>query len=284
MKIGILILAHDNSEQLKSLVDSLKSDFSIFVHIDAKSDISVDYFACEENVSIIKKHKVYWGDVNMIYAILDLLKMAYNNACDYFMLISGADLPIMPCIRIAEEIEKNPKLNYVNYAELPRPDWSLNGGFSRMTLFWESIKNIKKPNLWNIICASFRKLQSLAGFKRKLFPIKYYGGSTWFNISKEVAEFIINFTAENPAYLKSFRHTRNADEIYFHTLIMNSEFTSKVINDDKRYIDWATGPEFPRVLGLEDYDKILGSNDFFARKLDTGEKSMALKKLLLSNM
>jgi hypothetical protein len=268
MKVGILILAHNNFEQLLSLVDSLKSDFSVFVHIDAKSDILVDHFASEKNVWVIKKHRIYWGDVNMIYAVLDLLKMAYNQSCDYYMLISGMDMPIRPCWEIIKEIEKKPESNYVDYAELPREDWPQNGGFDRMTLYWEPIENKEKPTIYNRMYALFRNLQRYTELKRKLFPIKYYGGSTWFNISREVVKFILNFTAENPIYLRQFKYTRNTDEIYFHTLILNSGFASKIVNDDKRYIDWASGPEFPKTLRLDDYEKITASGDFFARKFD----------------
>jgi hypothetical protein len=35
-----------------------------------------------------------------------------------------------------------------------------------------------------------------------------------------------------------------------------------------RYIDWNTGPEFPRTLRREDFEKISQSNALFARKLD----------------
>jgi len=279
-KIGILLLIHNNLDEVKQLVDSMTPDFNIFVHIDAKSNIPEDCLADKSNVQVIKRYEIRWGDVQMTRATLDLLKMAYEQSCDYFMLISGADLLIRPCKDIIAEIEKNPELNYVDCEELPRKDLPLGGGMERLTLFWES-DFFGKRNFYNLLCGLFRKFQRLTGLKRKLIPMKYYGGGQWFNFSREVVKHILDFTAANPAFLQQFKNTRNADEIFFLTLLMNSPYASKVNNkDDKRYIDWATGPEFPRTLRMEDYDKIVASDDFFARKFDPKTDAKVIQKIL----
>jgi len=279
MKIAILILAHSNIEQLRSLVDSLKNDFRVYIHIDAKSDIPMQTFDNETNVVAIKKHRIYWGSPDIVYATLDLLKLAYNDGCEYFMLISGQDLPVCSCKKIIQEIENKPDINYVDYATMPRPDWQFNGGCDRLHLYWATNKDKGKQTVRSILFFIIRKIQKLFGLRRKLFPITYYGGSEWFNISREVAGFILNFTDENPAYLAQFNNTMIADEIYFQTLIMNSPFADKVVNDDKRYIDWASGPEFPRTLRIEDFDKIKASGDFFARKFDWKTDKEVIEKI-----
>ena len=279
MKAGILLLVHNHSEEVKRLVDSLKADFDIFVHIDAKSNIPPDIFASEKNIHVIKRYEIRWGDVQMTYATLDLLKMAYDRSCDYYILISGADLPVRPAGELIAEIAGNPELNCVDCAELPRDDFPLNGGLDRLTLFWESTFWGKK-NFYNVLCALFRKFQRLTGLKRKPIPMKYYGGGQWFNFSREVVKYILDYTADNPAFLKQFRHMRNADEIYFLTLAMNSGYASKIVTcDDKRYIDWESGPEFPRTLRMEDYDRIAASGDFFARKFDPAVDADVIEKM-----
>lgn len=279
LKVGILLLIHNNLDEVKQLIDSMTPDFNIFVHIDAKSNIPVDCLEDRNNVKVIKRYEIRWGDVQMTHATLDLLKMAYEESCDYFMLISGADLLLRPCKDIIAEIEKDPELNYVDCAEYPRRDLPLDGGWERLTLFWESTF-YGKLNFYNLLCRLFRNFQRLTGLKRKLIPMKYYGGGQWFNFSRKVVKHILDFTAANPAFLQQFKNTRNADEIYFLTLLMNSPYTSKVNTvDDKRYIDWETGPEFPRTLRMEDYDKIVASNDFFARKFDPKTDAEVIAKI-----
>jgi hypothetical protein len=266
VKIAVMIMAHTDEAQLRALVDSLKQDFWIFIHIDAKSDIPDNTFEQNKNVWTIKKHTIYWGSPQMVYATVDLLRLAYSWGCDYYMLISGQDMLIKPAKTIVSEIERGP-INYLDYDPMPKKDWPMNGGMDRLTLFWR-LNSRRAGNSRFNITSLLRRIQQIAGIRRRLFPLKYYGGASWFNISREIAEFIINFIDENPAYLKQFKHTISADEIFFHTLIMNSGLESKVINNDKRYIDWTSGPERPRTMRLEDYDRIMASDDWFARKFD----------------
>lgn len=58
---------------------------------------------------------------------------------------------------------------------------------------------------------------------------------------------------------------------------MNSDYKNNIYkyditeNDSNmalRYIDWKTGPQYPRVLNENDFDKIKNSNCLFARKFD----------------
>jgi hypothetical protein len=280
MKIGILILAHDNLEQLRLLVDSLKSHFTVFVHIDAKCDIPEDCFAFDSNVYVIKKHTLYWGNVTIVHATLELLKLAYTHLCDYYILISGADLRIQSCQKIREEISRNPEVNYFYYSQLPKNAWPLNGGFDRLLLYWQTLKHKEANTPYNLLCSLGRRIQKLLKLQRKLFPISYYGGSEWLNLSKEVVEYILDFVVKNPKYLEQFNHTVSSDEIFFQTIVMNSEFSSKVVNDDKRYIDWVSGPEYPRILRESDYDKIIHSSAFFARKFDERVDTEIIKKIV----
>jgi len=279
MNIAILILAHNNENRLKELINSLKNDFRIFLHLDARCNISTQTFDNEKNVTAIKKHKIYWGSPSIVYATLDLLRLAVESGSDYFMLISGNDLPIRTCRSIVEEIERNPERNCIDYAPMPRPDWPFAGGLDRLRLFWSPNKEKEEKSLSSLFWGIIRNFQKITGLRRRLFPLKYFGGSEWFNISRETAQYVLDFTDNNPKFLNQFAHTLIADEIYFQTVIMNSPFASKVVNDDKRYIDWASGPERPRILRMEDLDKIKASGDFFARKTDEKVDADIIKEL-----
>jgi len=282
MKTGILITAHTNPDHLKQLVDILKEDFSIFIHLDKRSRIDLDIFNQESDVHVIKAHKVYWGSYNQILATLDLFKLAYEHNCDYYMLISGSDLPIKKNQEIIAEIQRNPKISYVDYAELPRKDWPLNGGFDRLQLFWD---NVGKPNsisFLNRFFSLFRYIQRLLHLRRKLLSVKYYGGANWVNLSKEAVCYLLDFIEKRTEFLKSCRYTRCADEIWVQTILLNSPLCDQIENNSKRYVDWSSGPEYPKILRMEDYDKILQSNGFFARKIDSNVDKEIFDKLTYS--
>lgn len=56
---------------------------------------------------------------------------------------------------------------------------------------------------------------------------------------------------------------------FFHTIILNSVYKMHVLNEIKRYTDWETGPDYPRTLTIEDYDRITqrGTECFWGENL-----------------
>ncbi|HFO9507643.1 TPA: hypothetical protein ACHK56_004393, partial [Escherichia coli] len=58
-----------------------------------------------------------------------------------------------------------------------------------------------------------------------------------------------------------YKHSLCGDEVFFHTLLKHLNVTdiyhnTTMINDALRYIDWTTGPEYPRMLNEKDIEQI----------------------------
>ena len=75
------------------------------------------------------------------------------------------------------------------------------------------------------------------------------------------------FLRENPDYVRFFEHVFVPDELFFQTIVMNSELRDTVENDDLRYLDWSREPA-PVVFTRADLPALLGSGQLFARKFD----------------
>ena len=76
------------------------------------------------------------------------------------------------------------------------------------------------------------------------------------------------------------------DEIIPHSILLskNSPFKDKVINDNKRYIDWSNHKKGlnngnPNILEENDFEKIINSNADFARKFDMKTNSKIIDML-----
>src|SRR5262249_36827496 len=96
-----------------------------------------------------------------------------------------------------------------------------------------------------------------------------FGGSrTWF-LPRKVVEHVDSYVRANPGYVRFFEHTLSPDELFFQTLILNSEFSDSVVNDHRLYLEWRGGSN-PATFTLADFERIVASDALFARKFDTG--------------
>ena len=284
MKIGFLILAHRYPNQLKSLIESLLSfpNARVYLHIDKKSKGLIetinDSFTGDSRVVILtERYPVYWGSFNQIQATFALMKKAKEfNSEDYYMLISGQDMLIKKPMDLLSFFSQHKGKQFLMNFKLPDPQWN-EGGLNRLAYFHIDIPG--RSYLSNRITSLIHRFQDLIGYKRKVY-FEQYGGSNWFNLDAGALNYIVDFVNQNPKYLNSFKYSRCADEIFVQSVLMNSPFKDEVINDDLRYVDWSSGPEYPRILRESDLEKMhVEKNKFFARKFDANVDDFIIKKL-----
>lgn len=259
-RIAILILAHRNQEQLIKLVDHLKTDFSVYVHIDRKSKIQV---IGEDNVHSIRKFKVYWASFNQILATRELMRTAASGNHDRYLLISGQDLPTMSNQKIIQYFRGNSN-NYLH-----GNSQSVNQhGLWRMRYFHlSSYDSMGRPNRFvHFIDHKLHTFQDYFKLYRKI-PGDLYVGCNWFNLTHEAVTTCLEKMYDKK-YINLFRFTKCADEVIVQSVLYNSKLSSSIISDDLRYADWSMGGAHPKVLTIEDYDAIMNSTKLFARKFD----------------
>ncbi|KAF3778575.1 Beta-glucuronosyltransferase [Nymphaea thermarum] len=98
---------------------------------------------------------------------------------------------------------------------------------------------------------------------------KLFTGSAWVGLSRSFVEFCIWGWDNLPRILLMYyANFLSSPEGYFQTVICNSaEFHAAVVNHDLHYISWDVPPrQHPRMLTLNDTDKMIYSNAPFARK------------------
>lgn len=287
IKQAILITAYKNYHHLGELIASFDHNFELYIHIDKKSKISEQElykFRANNNVKLIsQKYRVNWGGFNHLKCILYLVEQALKNSENqYFHLITGHDFPIKKIDDFINYFNNNNQVEHINYFDIPRKDWADNGGIDRIVYFnlydIFNAKNINQNRLINRIV----KLQKIIGFKRSISSImpKIYGGSTYWSLSRACIEHVLDFTKQNKYVLNRFKYTLCPEEFYFQTIIINSGFAGNVINNNLRYIDWNyRNGNRPSVLDDSDYENILNSNAFFARKFEYPISLVLLKKI-----
>lgn len=266
-KIAVLVLAHQNSMQVATLLKMLHLNFDIYLHLDAKSKIDTQEFAMYQNVTAIKSRKIYWGSFSMVEATLDLMKIAHPRNYDRYILISGQDLPTKTAKQISEFFKRVPELEFVQGLNLK--DWD-KGGLDRISLFHgpSPVGTLgARKFLLRLFDFVSMKVQKYLGVNRKT-RWDFYCGPQWVDLTGFAVERILQLVETAPHFVRRFNFTSCADEIFFPTALHYLGMGDRIANETLRFIDWESGPEYPRVLRVEDISRLENGSHLFARKFD----------------
>lgn len=269
MKIAHLIMAYKNPSQLERLIKRLEHpQCHIFVHLDKKIDVeNFEYLQDISGVSFIRNRTVCnWGGFNFVKAVTKSTKeiLERSERFDFVNLLSAQDYPIKPVELIVDYFEKHKGISFISYDESTNSEWWKHAK-NRYELYHFSDVNIK----------GIYFLQKIINriMPKRLFPnpFKMYGGptSTWWVLSRDCAEFVIDYLERNPKLVKFMRFTWAADEFLYTSIIMNSSFSQRVKNNNFRHIVWKEGKSNPETLNSVDLIPLQKSENFFARKFDT---------------
>lgn len=286
MKQAFLILAHKNPIQLDKLVSYLLiNDGLVLVHIDKKSlsefkDFCNKY-ASDSRIRIYSKYKVYWGSFNQIQASHLLLEECLTHyKFDYVHLISGQDLPVKKLDELKKFLEKGNGKDFLHVFNSDKMNsWSDNGGLDRMQLFWITDYPDSLKFFFSKLNVLIHMFQRIFKFYRKL-DFKINGGTNWFSLSQTTAKAVVSYVNSNPEFLNRFRNTRCADEIFLASVLLNAGLEENINSNYLRFIDWQSGPEYPRTFRIEDYERLKSvENVFFARKFDEKTDNFIIDKV-----
>jgi len=260
VRLAYIISAYHRLSQVTRLVRRLDTDgTSFFVHVDRKTDDRA-YDELTESlrdlptVHFLERHTCHWGGFGHVRASLkgiDAL-LASGTPFDYAILLTGQDYPIKSNAYIARFFELQQPKSFMHVAALPAAFWSPRGGLDRLEF------------------AHFRLYGHHARLPwRRAFPagLRPYGGGAYWSLTRDCIECVSGFIAEHPNVVAFFRHVDIPDEIFFHTILMNSPLRETIVNDNLRYIDWSRGPR-PGILETRDLDTLRASPKLFARKFD----------------
>ena len=101
-----------------------------------------------------------------------------------------------------------------------------------------------------------------------------YGGSQWWAMPHDCARRVIGFVGSEPSFVRFFQRSRNADEMFFQTVVENLPGRCEQIRPPLTFADWS--PErlevartAPATLTVGDLPTLRRRPDqYFARKFD----------------
>ena len=272
MNIAYCIICHRNTPILRTTIELLSPENTVYLHVDLKSNL--DEFKEYQNKVVFIKQRidVRWARFSQIECTLALLNEIENTSYHYMCLLSGDDLPLQSNAAIKAFFHKHNGTEFLGI----QPDFDSKALISRVQYLHSEFDSKRNKTFWEHCFWGFKR--NFLGHKKnplfsKLPPL--HKGPQWFCLSHDACTYILRYLKENPWYMEAFRFSHCSDEVFFHTLLMNSSFKDRLykhneLSDDNakalRYIDWRSGPDYPKVLTENDLTTIPDSNFLFARK------------------
>ena len=264
MRIACIIVTYTSAVQTKRMIDRLNNgQFDFYIHLDKKIDIKTHEILFDTpNVFFVKNRvDVQWAAYTTVQAAFNSIKqiMASGIKYDFVNLITGQDYPIKPASYIVNFLEQHKGQEFIEYKDFD-DNWN------------EAYERINKYHFTNLKLRGKHRLETLVNllFKRPKMPVKMkmYGVSTFWTLSPECAYYVVNYVETNKSFERFLKYTWGSDEFIFQTVLMNSPYVSKIVNNNYRYVDWSAGGARPRFLTKDDFGKIMASDGFFGRKFN----------------
>lgn len=276
MKIAYLLFAYKNPKLIKKTVEYLScEDASFFVHIDGKVALNQFESIRGENVFFTKKRiPVYWAEFSGVEAILLLIRqaLAAPQRHDYFVLLSGSEFPLKSRRYINKFLEMNRGREFITMQKMPAPGKPLS-----------RINTLRFPSTRPVHRFIFRALAKIGlgqrDYRKHLGSLEPYSGLTWWALSREACQYVIEFAQNHPELAKFFENIHAPEETFIHTILGNSPFKSQM-RRNLMFEDWSeqsgTGPKMINAQHVDFFESqkevslqdIHGPGELlFARKL-----------------
>jgi Core-2/I-Branching enzyme len=265
VSVAYLIRAHHDPAHLTRLIERLADGrTSFYLHVSALTpretyDEMRDSLAARDDVVWVPRVKTRYGGFSLVRATLAGLRqmLEAGDLPGHVVQLSGQDYPLQPPDRINPLLARREGQTLLAHYALPAREWEgEHGGMDRL-------------RYWHFERIAFRgRVARIPVLKRRLPQgLEPYGGSAFWALSADAVRYIDRFARDNASVMRFFEHTLIADELFVHTVLLNSPLRDQVVNESIHYVDWPGGVH-PKTLRAEDFPRLRESGKLFARKFD----------------
>ena len=272
MKIAHLILAHKNPKQLERLLNALShQDFHFYIHVDKKTNAEpFIYLTNKKNVFLVNNRtKIYWAGYGTIQATLNGFREIIPKGYDYINVISAQDFPLKSADYIYRYINDRQGKEFIMCDSI-EDEWR------------EAAPRFRDYHLINWQIPGRHRLEKLLNkiLPARKFPLDYeiVGRANWFTLTPGAAQYVLDFLDEHPEVVRYFKYCWGADEFIFATILYNSKFRDKIL-DNLVHVIWYEGKGHPEILTSKNFNELKASDKLFARKFDVEVDSTIIDML-----
>lgn len=282
---AILIMAHRDMEQVKELAALLRRKFEVYIHFDRKFEVShQDLHTLKEmGVYTFQEINVNWGGWGIAAAARLLMQEALKNPeISYVHVISGQ---CWPARRVEDIHDFYENQNSIYMLCSPVKGARKSG---EPLIFWQkyyfNYDRVKRRTtfgkIYHRLTIALQTLFRVDKLKKLKIDMELYEGPNWMDLPRDAVEYLLDYFDRHENVQKLFMTGFCPDEFWVQTILYNSEFRSRIVQDYHRYIKWEhRNGSYPAVLDQTDFEEIKSGNYHFIRKIDRQYSEELIKML-----
>ena len=259
------ISAYKEPESVVRLVNILAKEQDQFqVHFDRKIEAQtferwkklIEQKCRTEHIQISSEFQCKWASFGIVDATLSAMNQFQDSKYDYFINLTAECYPLRSPRQISEAF-KGQNAGYMTFWKIPYEGW-FQGGTNRIYDRYFFLPKKGYP---------YVRIFHIPRLNKKLpCDLEAYGGWSLFCLPKDLVSYVVEFVKNNPNVKSFFKRTFAPSELIFQTILLNSPFRDRVVNDNKRYQEFEEA--HPRTLTKNDYQMLKKSEKLFARKFN----------------
>lgn len=293
------VFSHTQPNQVLRLVRTIRALSplaNVVVHHDP-GHAALDSRAVESLGGMVVPEAIAgeWGDFSLVQQHLHTMQWCATHLdLDWFTVLTGQSYPIKPLSEFEAFLGRSDADAFMLHFDAFDPGvWPIGEAEKRYCYryyklprfrYWHRLPRIhaQMPH-WIDAFNRSQSLIQLFGFPRGL-PTRIglrarnrpfghdgctlNGANLNYNLSRKALDRILDFTRMNPSYAHYFARTVIPDEVFFSTILCNSN-DLRVENDNLRLIHWPEGHAASgAVMDGTHWDDIMASTAFFGLKFD----------------
>jgi hypothetical protein len=303
-RVCYYLQTHTRPAQVVRLVERIKAaspQSVVLIHHDTSgAPLDVPRLESMRGVHVIVGPGGYgnYTHLDRYFAAVDWLE-AQGVEFDWLQNMTGQDYPIQPIEATHRFLAESDTDGYLEYVPVfwdrtpPDVDWGIGREFRFLSKFDTSLRfdyrhwwvgrptRAKQRFLRPLMALDFVQpwfrislaYSTIAVRRRSTIfnndDFICYAGSFFCTLSAECVHYARDFAREHPEVVAFFRTMPAADEVFLHTVLVNSK-RFRIVPDAKRYMDWScTTNNHPKTLGVADLPAMLASGAHWARKFDS---------------
>lgn len=282
---AICIIAHNNFQHIQRLCERFERVFEIYIHFDKKMELKGEQleYLKSHHIHYIQKVSAHWGAWGICEATYLLFKEICNNdTISYVHVISGQDYPVISASDIYNFYENTEKI-YMT-AELAK---NIKKSHEPVLLWMKYYYDYDKINrrsfygkIYHRISLIYQTLKGVDKFKHLNIKEEIFCGSQWMDLPIDSVKYLLQTFDNSTSLQKLFKTGFCSDEFWIQTILCNSAYKDRIVNNNHRYIKWEhQNGSYPAILDSRDYEMMTNGDYHFARKLCAPYSDELLDKL-----